>query len=56
VFIDVYTVGSICFWHHSTDIGCILLHLKFERGLSISILRNKATLYKKMESKTEEFF
>jgi hypothetical protein len=26
---------------------CIVFHVKFEDGLSISVLRNKATLYKK---------
>lgn len=36
--------------------GCVLLHVKFEDKLSILVLRNKATFYKKkVESKTDEF-
>jgi hypothetical protein len=37
------------------EIDCIMFRLKFERGLSSSVSRNKATLYQKMESKTGEF-
>jgi hypothetical protein len=35
--------------------ACILFHVKFEGRLSISILRNKATQYEKLEFKTDEF-
>jgi hypothetical protein len=28
-------------WYHSIATQCIVLHVKFENGLSISILRNK---------------
>lgn len=39
----------------SIDIDCILLHVKFEIRLSISVSRNKSTLYKKLVFKTDEF-
>jgi hypothetical protein len=35
--------------------GSILLHVKFGGRLSISVLRNKVTLHKKLEFKTGEF-
>jgi hypothetical protein len=34
------------FWPHSTDKHFILLHVKFEGGLSVSVLKNKATRHK----------
>lgn len=33
---------------------CVLFHVKFEYGVSIPALRNKATQYRTMESKIEE--
>jgi hypothetical protein len=37
--------------------GCILLNLKFEAGLSIWVLRNRTKLLqKKVGSKTDEYF
>jgi hypothetical protein len=40
------------FWYHSIDMNCLLLHVKFEGGLSVSISRNRT---QKLESKTNEF-
>jgi hypothetical protein len=31
------------FWYHAKDIHFILLHVEFEDGLSISVLKNKTT-------------
>jgi hypothetical protein len=38
---------SAFFWYQSIDMHCIVFHVKFGCGLSISVLRNKATLYEK---------
>jgi hypothetical protein len=42
-------------WCTSIDMGCILLHERFEGRLPISVLRNKATIYKTLGFKTDEF-
>jgi hypothetical protein len=44
---DVYVMEMHYTKQHSIDIARILLHTKFEVGLSISIWRNKAALTKK---------
>jgi hypothetical protein len=44
-----------CFWTRLIDIGCTSFHVKFEDRLSISVLSNGSTLYKKLEFKTVEF-
>jgi hypothetical protein len=38
---DAYTVGVLRFWRHSIDLDCILLHVKFEGVLSISVLEKR---------------
>lgn len=39
----------------STDMDCVLIHVKVEGSLSISVLENRATHFQKLELKTEEF-
>jgi hypothetical protein len=41
VIADVYNTEKVCSCCHSIDISCILLHVKFEDGLSVQILRNR---------------
>jgi hypothetical protein len=41
-------------WYHSIDIECIFNYVKFEYGLSSSVLRNREVLYKELEVKTDE--
>lgn len=43
---DKYNI-RVVFLHHSIDIDFTLLHVKLKGGLSISVLRNKTTLYEK---------
>lgn len=49
---DAYSTSIICFCCGSIDIQYILLHVKFKGWLFISFLRNRATLHKKVGSKT----
>jgi hypothetical protein len=48
--------------YHLLAISCILLYVKFENGLSISVLGNRATSYKKFRlgnrkvSETHKYF
>jgi hypothetical protein len=45
-FTDVYDMKMHCSRYHSIDMHCIMLPVKFDDGLSISVLENKQ-LYKK---------
>jgi hypothetical protein len=47
---DAYSIGALRFLWRSVDMDCLLLHVKFEDGLSISVLKNKATLLQKIWS------
>lgn len=38
-----------CFWYHSMNRGCILIHAKFESELYNSVMRKRASLHKKSE-------
>lgn len=42
VLTGVCNIGIAHIWLHSIDLNCVLLHIKFEVGPSISGLRNKA--------------
>jgi hypothetical protein len=42
-FRDAYNTGMLHVWYLVIDMHFILLHVKFEGGLSISILKTKAT-------------
>lgn len=42
-------------WYRSADKKHIFLHVKCEGVLSVLVLRNRATLYKNLRSKTDEF-
>jgi hypothetical protein len=55
VFTDAYNVQVLLSWQRWIGIDCILPFVKFEGGLFISVLRKKATLYKKLGLKTDEF-
>jgi hypothetical protein len=44
VFTGAYNIKAFFSWWHSLGMHCIALLVKFEDGLSISVLRNKATL------------
>lgn len=48
VFTDAYNTAVARSWCHSIAVDCILFHMKFEGGWSISILRNRGTLFKKI--------
>lgn len=52
---DVYNTGRTRFWYLSIDILCILLHVKFEGGLPISVLKYRTLLFQKSGIKTVEF-
>lgn len=56
VFKDTYNIGKRCSWWHSIDMDCILFPMKFEGRFSLSVLRKKIILYRKVEFKTEDFF
>lgn len=43
------------FLHFTIDSDCILLNVKFEGELSMSVLRNRAISFRKVGSKTDEF-
>jgi hypothetical protein len=43
---EAYSAGILKFWYISIDIHFILCHVEFDGGLSISVLKNKATRHK----------
>jgi hypothetical protein len=43
VLTDTYNIKVLCSWYRSIDVDCILFHVNFEGGLSMSVLRNRAT-------------
>lgn len=50
------TVERIHLWYRSIDMDYILLHVKFERRLSILVSRNRGALYEKVGFKSDGFF
>jgi hypothetical protein len=50
-FIVVYNIKVIISWYQSIDMYCIVLPVKFDDGLSISVLRKKH-LFEKRENKS----
>jgi hypothetical protein len=44
-----YNLGIGCFLYHSIDMDCILMRVKFEAELSVSVLTNTATPLKNEE-------
>jgi hypothetical protein len=46
VFTDTFDAGVLQVWYPSIDIHSTLLHVTFEDGLSISVLKNRATCHK----------
>jgi hypothetical protein len=55
VFTDAYNSGVLISGWHSIHINYFFFHVKFEGSLLISVLRNRTTLYGKLEFKTDEF-
>jgi hypothetical protein len=49
-----YSIKVLDFGYQSIDMHCIVLPLKFDGGLFISVLRNKQ-LFKKMDAKSSHF-
>lgn len=45
---DVYNIGIVHSWYQSIYTSCFLFIVKFEDGMSNSVLRNKATLFEKI--------
>jgi hypothetical protein len=54
-FIGAYSTDILQFWYHSIDIHSILLYVEFEDGLSISILKIRATHPKKLQLEIKKF-
>jgi hypothetical protein len=46
---DAHSTDILQVWYHSIGIHFILLHVKIEDGLSISVLKNRATCHKNLE-------
>jgi hypothetical protein len=55
VFREANHTNILPFRYHSIDIHFIFLHVKFEDGLSISGLKNKATRRKNCKLEIESF-
>jgi hypothetical protein len=49
VFREPYSASILQFWYILIDIRFILLHVEFEEGLSISVVKNRATRYEKLQ-------
>jgi hypothetical protein len=45
-FREAYWTGTLQVWYLSKDIHFFLLHVEFEDGLTISVLKNRATRHK----------
>jgi hypothetical protein len=43
-----YDLGTVQFWYLLIDMDYILFYVKFEVGLSVTILRNRVILHKKL--------
>jgi hypothetical protein len=52
---EAYSTGTLQVWYLSIDMHFILLHINFEKELSISFLRNRATRPKMYEKKPNVF-
>jgi hypothetical protein len=55
VFREAYSTGILQFWHLSIDIRFILLHVEFEDGLSISVVKAKTTRRKTLQLEIVKF-
>jgi hypothetical protein len=47
VFKEAYSKGIPHFWYLWMDIRFVLPYVQFDNGFSISVVKNKATRYKK---------
>jgi hypothetical protein len=55
VFREAYVIGIFQIWYRSIDIHFILLHVKFEYGLFISVMQNRAIRHKNLQLEIEKF-
>jgi hypothetical protein len=55
VLVGVYSAGKVWICYHPIGMNCFFFHVKFEGELSVSVLGNRATLYKKVGMKTSKF-
>jgi hypothetical protein len=53
-FTDAWSTPFVCSWFSAIDMSCNLFHVQFEYELSISVLRDRATCYKKFELEIEK--
>lgn len=53
--VDAYNIGKVCSLHRSIEMGCVLLHVKFGNGSSISVLTNRETSSRNSSLETESF-
>jgi hypothetical protein len=54
-FRQAYNTDILQVWYLSIDMPSILLHMEFEDGLSISVLKNRATCHKNLQLGIEKF-
>jgi hypothetical protein len=54
-FKEAYNTGTLQVWYPSIDIPFVVLHLKFEEGLSISVLKNRATRHINLQLEIGKF-
>jgi hypothetical protein len=55
VFSGACNIYTLPFWNLLIDIHSILFHVEFEGGLSLSVLKTRATCYQNMHLRTVKF-